>query len=527
MCVVLAAQKKNVGRLKLEQVRWLAARTLLLLLVVVAMAAVMPWFEPVWQRLFPGDALSVPSQGRTHRIIVLDGSFTMATRRGDDTARFDEARLQAKAILDKSNPGDGYSLVLLGSPARVIVPGPAEDRDKVAHEVDDLTLAHGSTGVAGGYAIAEMTAKPLGAKPREVYFISDPVTAWPLPTGRPFDRGPARMSGTGEDYEDPGRGCVVPLTSPGPTWTTRRNLRSLGESLTLVHSDLAVSATIQNHGRQAREKVPVTLLVGRAGDRHALAELGQKLADVPANAAVTVTFPLEKQNRFREPGQYVLQVRAGEDALRLDDSHSLVVSVRDAIPVLVVNGKPSPDPLDRASGFLTRALNPFPEGERSPESPASVRVITPREFQDAGLADLFRPDAPVEVVFLADLPTIGGNEAARLEAPEARRKRGHRPGERGEKLDAPTGCYSAAAAFARSTGGVRRAADGHSPQPLCGRRRVHGRRSPRSARSRNGRFDATLRPLHWLDVPPAERPDDCSRLSHRIAAKKPTDLTPR
>ena len=75
---------------------------------------------------------------------------------------------------------------------------------------------------------------------------------------------------------------------------------------------------------------------------------------------------------------------------------------------MVVNGKPSPDPLDRASGFLARALNPFPEGERSPESPASVRVVTPREFQDAGLGDLFRPDAPVEVVFLADLPASAG-----------------------------------------------------------------------------------------------------------------------
>src|SRR5262249_34807579 len=103
-------------------------------------------------------------------------------------------------------------------------------------------------------------------------------------------------------------------------------------------------------------------------------------------------------------------------ALRLDDTRSLVVAVRDTIPVMVVNGKASSDPLDQASGFLTRALNPFPEGERSPESPAAVRVLSPREFQDAGLGDLFRPDGPVEVVFLCDLPAVGGNEVSRLEA---------------------------------------------------------------------------------------------------------------
>src|SRR3954467_10091364 len=132
MRFLLAAQKKNVRRLKLEQWLLLAVRTLLVLLVALAMAAVMPWFEPVWQKLFPGDALAAPSQGRTHRIIVLDGSFTMAARRPDGLCRFHRAKAQANASLEKSNPGDGYSLILLGSPAQVIVPGPADDRDKVA-----------------------------------------------------------------------------------------------------------------------------------------------------------------------------------------------------------------------------------------------------------------------------------------------------------------------------------------------------------------------------------------------------------
>jgi len=421
MRFLLAAQKKNVRRLKLEQWILLAARTLLILLVVLAMAAVMPWFEPVWQRLFPGDALAAPTQGRTHRIIVIDGSFTMATRRADDLTRFDAAKAQAKAILEKSNPGDGYSLILLGSPAQVIVPGPADDRDKVAREVDDLKLGHGSADVAGGlHAVAELTGKPLGKYARrEVYLVSDlRRSAWPLPTGVARSEGPAPTSGSGEAWAMVLAGAhVVAIDVAGADVdNVAVTSLSLGEPLALVHTDLALTATIHNYARQAREKLPVSLFVGRAGDRSALAELGQKLVDVPANAAITVTFALDKQNRFHDPGQYVLQVRAGEDALRLDDSRSLVVAVRDTIPVMVVNGKASSDPLDQASGFLTRALNPFPEGERSPESPASVRVLSPREFHDAGLGDLFRPDAPVEVVFLADLPVIGGNEAARLEA---------------------------------------------------------------------------------------------------------------
>src|SRR4051794_2782213 len=113
MRFLLAAQKKNVRRLKLEQWLLLATRTALVLLIVLAMAAVMPWFEPVWQRIVPGEAVAATTQGRTHRVIVLDASFTMAARRGDDLTRFDAARAQARAILDKSAPGDGYSLIVL------------------------------------------------------------------------------------------------------------------------------------------------------------------------------------------------------------------------------------------------------------------------------------------------------------------------------------------------------------------------------------------------------------------------------
>ncbi|HEX3151457.1 MAG TPA: VWA domain-containing protein [Gemmataceae bacterium] len=425
MRFLLAAQKKNVRRLKLEQWLLLATRTLLVLLIVLAMAAVMPWFEPVWQRILPGDAAAAPKSGRTHRIIVIDASFTMAARRGDDVTRFDAARVQAHAVLDKSNPGDGYTLVMLSSPSQVIVAGPADDRDKVARELDELKLPHGSADVAGGlHSVAEIASKSKAQGKytrREIYFIGDlRRTAWPLPAApaKPGDMPTGPSSGPAESWArifDSAHLVHIDVAGQDVDNLAVTNL-TLGDPLPLVQTDLAVTATLHNFGRSVRTQVPVSLFVSRATDKGAPTDLGQKLIDVPANASVTVTFALEKQNRFRDPGQYVLQVRAGEDALRLDDSRSLAVTVRDTIPVMVVNGKPSPDPLDRGSGFLTRALNPFPQGERSPESPADVRTLTPREFQDAGLGDLFRPDAPVEVVFLCDLSTVGGNEAARLEA---------------------------------------------------------------------------------------------------------------
>src|SRR5216684_9285952 len=57
MRFLLAAQRKNTRRMRLEQLILLAVRTLLVLLLVLAMASVMPWAEEFWFRLFPDRAV--------------------------------------------------------------------------------------------------------------------------------------------------------------------------------------------------------------------------------------------------------------------------------------------------------------------------------------------------------------------------------------------------------------------------------------------------------------------------------------
>src|SRR5947209_19406334 len=71
MRFLLAAQKKNVRRLRLEQWLLLAIRVLIGVLIAGAMAAIMPWAEPFWQQMVPGSQNRVEQQGRTHRLIVI------------------------------------------------------------------------------------------------------------------------------------------------------------------------------------------------------------------------------------------------------------------------------------------------------------------------------------------------------------------------------------------------------------------------------------------------------------------------
>jgi hypothetical protein len=426
MRFLLAAQKKNVRRLRVEQWILLAIRILIGVLIVAAMTAVMKWAEPLWQRIVPASTASATHHGRTHRIIVIDGSYSMAARGDDDAQRFEIARAQAKAVLDRAGPGDGFSVVFLTSPAQTSVPGPADDRHKVADEIDELKLPHGSADVAGGLRIvADMVNRPLGKYARrEVTFITDlKKSSWPLPRSGANLPAPAEIS------------AVAPAAAVDDTWKAIANAANLvfidvanqdvdnlaitnlelERPLPLVNAANGLKATIQNHGKHDRKDLAVELRVGQApkpGEKLVLKDFGTRTVNVPAGGTVTVTFALEREKRFREAGEHIIQVKAGEDALRLDDVRSLAVTVRETIPVLVVNGKIGSEPFDTPGEWVNLALKPGRSGEKLANCPAQPTLVNAGLFADRFRADLTKFDC----VFLCDLASISGAEVERLEA---------------------------------------------------------------------------------------------------------------
>src|SRR5262245_54251159 len=138
---LLAAIQKNARRIQLEQLILLAVRTLLVICVVLAMAK--PFLEGAGAMLLPGK--------RTHRILVIDGSFSMAYR-VTDRDRFERAKQVAGAILQDARKGDAASLVLMSAPPRVLVGEPSANLNAVADEVRGLELPHGGADLAGTVA---------------------------------------------------------------------------------------------------------------------------------------------------------------------------------------------------------------------------------------------------------------------------------------------------------------------------------------------------------------------------------------
>src|SRR5271169_271579 len=71
MRFLLAAQKQNTRRLRLEQIILLLVRTAIVASVVLAMASVTGWAESLWQSIAPGAAgFGGTRSGRTHVILV-------------------------------------------------------------------------------------------------------------------------------------------------------------------------------------------------------------------------------------------------------------------------------------------------------------------------------------------------------------------------------------------------------------------------------------------------------------------------
>src|SRR4051794_24052592 len=104
MRFLLAAIRKNSRRIQIENWLLLAVRTLLIILLVLAMAK--PYLESL-------GALPVLAGRRTHRVLVLDGSLSMANTATGDITRFEQAKTLAAQLVKDARRGDAISVVLM------------------------------------------------------------------------------------------------------------------------------------------------------------------------------------------------------------------------------------------------------------------------------------------------------------------------------------------------------------------------------------------------------------------------------
>jgi hypothetical protein len=407
MRFLLAAQRKNSRRLRLEQLILLAVRCLVVVLVLLAMVSVMPWAETAWQRLFPDSvSLTVTGAHRTHKILVVDGSFSMAVKLGDGTA-FDRAKVLAEQIVRESPRGDGFSVVLMSASPRRIVPEPSEDAPRVNKEIQALRLPHGNADLPGTLNTIEslLRRSPGKFEEHEVYFLTDlQQSTWIL-------KQPGLVSAVLQKIQARARTIFVDVGQDGIGNLAVTRL-GLGAPLATVGAVMPIAVTVHNFSSEARDSVRLELCVGKARAAAADPPLEMRVAQqivVRANRGPNFfSFPY----RFTTPGEYVLQVRLESDALELDDARSAVLTVKPSVPVMVVDGKPAArESFDSGAEWLRVALNPFDSKTTPASVPFRAKVLNESQFADASLGDLTDYDC----VFFCDVARLSPPEVRRLE----------------------------------------------------------------------------------------------------------------
>jgi hypothetical protein len=426
MKFLLAAQKQNTRRMRLEQLILLALRVCLVLLIVVAMASVMDWAEPVWGYFWPeGAGFITTRSGRAHKIIVLDGSLSMNLQDAAGQTAFERAREMAVKLVQESPAGDAFNVILMKDRPALIVAEPSQDHNKVAAEIAKLKATHGNAWASATLnMVRDQVAKSSSRfHGREVYFFTDmQQTTWLSgPAWAPSTDNKGNPSKTPlEEIQARARTIFVDLGREGAGNLAVTNLR-LDSPLVVTHTQVAISATVKNFGSE-RRSARVALLIGKAREvahepsLNLSVERVEPVRDIAPGGSEAFNFG----PRFSAPGTYVIQVRllggeaekgAGADDLDADNARSIVVIVRESVPMLVVNGKLGIDRFDQASEYLRLALNPFPKDAPPGFAPLRPRVIKASQFADAGEGDM----TPYDCVWLCDVAQLGPGEVRRLQ----------------------------------------------------------------------------------------------------------------
>lgn len=375
--LVLAAQKQ-ARSFRIDQWLLLLLRTLIPLGAAVALAG------PMWSR--PNSASATI---RTQRVLVVDASLSLSTEdRGQ--VLFDRLRQQAESLLDVAQPGDLWQLVrLAGVPPLAVISEPARQTAPLREELRNMTAtAERGDPVAAMRTAAALLAGRADVEVRELHLFTDAQrTAW-----RPVDASQraelqAAMKALGERAR-----IVWHDVADAPPSNVAVTSLTTSAALVFPQQPVHVSASIRAFGGQ--NSLPRTL---------------QWFVDdrLSASEAITIAPGEEVTRAFQTTattGTMRIQVRLDADALPIDDRRFLVVPVRETLPVLLVDGRPSPQPFENATDLLRLALAPQrPEREATAEGVVAT-VIADGELLSADLAKF-------AVVMLCDVPRLTERDA--------------------------------------------------------------------------------------------------------------------
>ena len=348
-------------RILLEEIILMVLRCVLLAALALALA----------RPFLTGRILATGGRDAQDIVIVLDGSLSM-TLEVDGVSNFQRAIDEAHRVVQAARRGDSIGLIVAGATAEAVVPTPVSDRQVLHSSLDQQTAPGGSLAALEALQAALLSAQAGGAPAKKIVLITDGQSiGWDLGAE---DRW-AFLAAAAEGL--PTAPLVIVRTLDAPTRWRNLCLSELSLSRAIVGTDRAVtlSATVTNTAAGAVTAEMVEFSVD--GEVIGTAELGE-LVEGAAGSAIF-------DHRFEEPGPHVISARIlCEDDLTGDNRIDRAVNVLEDLPVLIIEGRPSTQPLGSAAAYIESALTPEPEEGHKYGDVFRPRTVAAPDVETAG-----------------------------------------------------------------------------------------------------------------------------------------------
>ena len=341
--------------------------------------------------------------GEKDVVIIIDGSMSMSLAVEGKT-NFQRAIDEARAVVSACRPADSVSIILGSSRPQVVIGNPTSDRKEIAAALAALSPGNGSMRVPEAMESAIQECLEKGHNPaKKIVIITDGQSVgWDVSNISRWQF----LGGMLHGKDFPTAPQVICRTLAMPGSFNNVAVTDIAPARKVIGTDrkVQIDVKIANTGISPMAPAAVELSVD------GLPPMTEKVGEIQPNASETVQF----EHLFEKPGRHVLTARVvGEDDLPGDNTLWRVVDVIDRLPVLIVDGAPSPLALEGAGEYMQLALNPkVAAGKKVPKSPSPTPPPAgkPQEMDDKLIACLVEPT----VVPAADVGTIENLSAYRV-----------------------------------------------------------------------------------------------------------------
>jgi len=306
--------RTNRRRLQLEQWVLLLIRTLVILLLIFAVA----------RPFFSGNAAAswLSLGGRTSRVILIDDSLSMGLQMDGKTA-FERATDQAATLIESIGSQDALTVATTSSLNQPML------RDSVQTTEEAATLAQQVRGLevtesGNNWAVTlgRLADMLEGAKhnSKEVRIFTDQrASGWSADAAEQA----ARLEAMGVKV------VIVRIGQPSPGNAALVELEQ-ATNIALANTPVRLVARIDTDGDPQFEEEYATLIID-----------GQEsLIELPDIGAGQRGIELKIDHTFELPGQHTIELRLPNDAMLGDNSRSRVIDVAESVRILLVDGDP-------------------------------------------------------------------------------------------------------------------------------------------------------------------------------------------